>query len=317
MITRAEVGKLGAVHVVESVGCRSTWLSRWIPPGCVACLPARASSSRPPRARPATAGGSGRRTGTRRSRSWRSAAGTGSAARRPSSRAPEPGLFEAFPLPCQLPERAVPGTRPHIRPLLVALQRCPAYRVAVVDSRHAWLFWINGDKIETVSAPDAASVRDSRFSGWYGLEAYHVQQRVAGLARHHYRQTAALLEQATRHGGREPLVIGGHADAVRQLLASLPPALRESFAGSFAADTHTLTLARVGDLAAPLMARWAGQRAQRLAAEILALPPRRPGGRWPAGLPGRGQRGRRADPDRAGRRARSRIRVRQVRRAQH
>jgi len=47
------------------------------------------------------------------------------------------GLSQEFPLPCRLPERAVLATRPHLRPLLVALQRCPAYRVAVVDWRHA------------------------------------------------------------------------------------------------------------------------------------------------------------------------------------
>ena len=35
------------------------------------------------------------------------------------------GLFEAIPLPCLLPERGVLGVRPHIRPLLLAWQRCP------------------------------------------------------------------------------------------------------------------------------------------------------------------------------------------------
>ena len=38
----------------------------------------------------------------------------------------EVGLLEAFPLSCAVPERAVLGTRPHIRPLLAALQWCPA-----------------------------------------------------------------------------------------------------------------------------------------------------------------------------------------------
>jgi hypothetical protein len=36
------------------------------------------------------------------------------------------GLFEAIPLPCPLPERGVLGVRPHIRPLLLARQRCSA-----------------------------------------------------------------------------------------------------------------------------------------------------------------------------------------------
>ena len=58
----------------------------------------------------------------------------------------ELGLAEAIPLPCQLQERAVLAARPHVRPLLLAIQRCPAYRVAVVDRRHAWLFSIAGER---------------------------------------------------------------------------------------------------------------------------------------------------------------------------
>jgi hypothetical protein len=191
------------------------------------------------------------------------------------------GLFEAFPLPGPLPDRAVLGTRPHVRPLLAAVQRYPAYRVAVVDRQHAWLFRIAGDETQTVTAPVAPGVRDTRFGGWYGLETYRVQQRVAQLARHHYRDTAALLEKGMGHDGQEPLVIGGHAEGIRQLLAILAPAVRERFAGSFAADVHTLTAARVRELAASPATRWARQRTERLAAQVLAMPP---GGLAAAGL---------------------------------
>lgn len=183
------------------------------------------------------------------------------------------GLFEAFPLPGPLPDRAVLGVRPHIRPLLAAVQRYPAYRVAVVDRRHAWLFHIAGEETETVTAPVAAGVRGAGFGGWYGLETYHTQQRVARLARHHYRDTAAMLETAVGHGEPEPLVIGGHDEGIRQLLASLPPALRERFAGSFAADAHVLTAARVRELAEPLVTSWARQRTECLAGQVLAMPP--------------------------------------------
>src|ERR1039457_5802512 len=58
---------------------------------------------------------------------------------------------QEFPLPCRLPERAVLATRPHVRPLLVALQRCPSYRVAVVDRRHAWVFSVAGDRVSMVA----------------------------------------------------------------------------------------------------------------------------------------------------------------------
>ncbi|HET9080330.1 MAG TPA: hypothetical protein VFO01_07420 [Trebonia sp.] len=185
------------------------------------------------------------------------------------------GLFEAFPLPGPLPNQAVLGIRPHIRPLLAVLHRYPAYHAAVVDRQHARLFRIAGDEMETVTAPAAPGVRDTRFGGWYGLETYRVQQRVAQFARLHYRDTAALLEKAMGVSEEEPLVIGGHGEGIPQLLASLPPAARERFAGSFAADVHTLTPARVRELAAPLAARWATQRAEHLAGQVLDMPPGR------------------------------------------
>jgi len=135
------------------------------------------------------------------------------------------------------------------------------------------------EQAQPLTAP-AASERHTNLGGWHGLDAYRVQQRAARLARHHYRDTAAMLEEAMAHGEPEPLVIGGHDEGVRQLLASLPPALRECFAGSFAADVRTLTPARARELAAPLVTRWATQRAERLAEKCS---PRRPAAWRPAG----------------------------------
>jgi hypothetical protein len=181
----------------------------------------------------------------------------------------ELGLAEAIPLPCQLQERAVLATRPHVRPLLLAIQRCPACRVAVVDRRHAWLFSIAGGQISAAALPTAEGMRSHGFSGWYGLQAYRVNERIIQLARHHYRDTAALLEQSSRTNGAEPLVIGGHQDTIPQFLAVLPPGLRDQFAGSFVADPHTLTPAKVRDLASRVIQDWRTGQDQRMAAEVL------------------------------------------------
>jgi hypothetical protein len=164
------------------------------------------------------------------------------------------GLLEAVPLPCPLPERGVLGVRPHVRPLLLARQRCPAYHVAVLDQRRTWLFWVDGDEVESVWMPTAC----------------------------HDHDTAVQLTELMRRGEPGPLVLGGDEDSSRRLLAAVPPMVRGAIAGRFTADPGTLTAARVRDLASPVIARQSELRARSTAAAILAMPP---GGRSAVGLP--------------------------------
>jgi Bacterial archaeo-eukaryotic release factor family 10 len=184
----------------------------------------------------------------------------------------ELGLAEAIPLPGQLPERAVLAARPHVRPLLLAIQRCPAYHVVVVNRRHAWLLRVADDEIDAAALPDAEGVRSHGFGGWYGLDAYRINQRIIELTRHHYRDIAAVLKQTVRAADPEPLVIGGHEEGIPQVLAALPTGLRAQFAGSFLADLHTLTPAKVRNLADRIVTDWLARRDQRLIAEFLEEP---------------------------------------------
>jgi hypothetical protein len=182
-------------------------------------------------------------------------------------------LFEAVPLPRPVPDQAVLGIRPHIRPLLAALRRCPAYRVVVVDRVHARLFHVADNKTEATTTTAAASIRGAGSGGWHGFESYRTQRRASQFAYRHYQDTAAMVEKAMADGEPQPLVIGGHDESVSRLLDCLPASKREWFAGSFGADVHTVTAARVRELAAPHVARWASQRDEQLAREVLARPP--------------------------------------------
>ncbi len=183
------------------------------------------------------------------------------------------GLSEAISLPCRLPERAVLAIRPHVRPLLVAVQRCPVYRVAVVDRRHGWIFSVAGDRISVVAQQVAAGVRSPGFGGWYGLESHRVHERIIQLARHHYQDTAAILGRAMRSGEPGPLVIGGHEEAIPQFLAILPADLADHFAGSFVVDPHTMTPARVRELSGTVIRDWSDRREQSLVARFRQEPP--------------------------------------------
>ncbi len=182
-------------------------------------------------------------------------------------------LLQAFPLPGRLPERAVLAARPHVRPLLVALQRCPGYRVAVIDRRHAWIFSVTAEQVRVAAGPVTEGIRSPHFGGWYGLEAHRVHERIIQLTRHHYRDTAAILDHAMRTSEREPLVVGGHRAAIPQFLATLPAGLRDRLAGSFIVDPGTMTPARVRELSGPVIADWVNRHEQSLLAQLRRQPP--------------------------------------------
>jgi Bacterial archaeo-eukaryotic release factor family 10 len=177
----------------------------------------------------------------------------------------EIGLFETLPLPCALPERAVLAARPHVRPLLAAIQRCPDYLVAIADRRHAWVLSVSGARVQTVARQSEEGPRSPGFGGWYGLQAHRTQQRIIQLGRHHYREVAANLTRSAGTGRHGPLVIGGHRDGIASLLRELPAPVRDSFAGSFTADPHTLTPAKVRELAGPVIDAWVARRERELA----------------------------------------------------
>jgi hypothetical protein len=177
----------------------------------------------------------------------------------------EIGLFEALPLPCALPERAVLAARPHVRPLLAAIQRCPDYLVTIADRRHAWVLSVSGTRVQTVARQSEKGPRSPGFGGWYGLQTHRVQQRIIQLGRHHYREVAAILARSAGTGRHGPLVVGGHHDGIASLLRELPATMRDSFAGSFTADPHTLTPARVRELAGPVIDAWVARRERELA----------------------------------------------------
>jgi hypothetical protein len=180
----------------------------------------------------------------------------------------EIGLAEALPVHGPLPERAVAAHRPYTRPLLAAVQRNPAYRVALIDARHAWILAITDGQIETVGEQTGAWVASTGFAGWYGLDAYRTQQKIITFARQHYRDTVTILERSTA-AGPQPIVLGGHEDEINQFIAVLPRAIRQDIAGSFRVDLQTTSPARARELAAPVIQRWTEASEAALVRDVL------------------------------------------------
>jgi hypothetical protein len=182
-------------------------------------------------------------------------------------------LAEIVRLRCPQPERAVLAARPYVRPLLAVLQRCPAYRVAVIDRQHAWLLEVTGDKTETLAKTAAPDMHGTGYGGRYGPQTDRMQRRVTQLASHHYRKAAADIDRAVRIGGPQPLVIGGHADSIRHVVAVLPADVGRSYAGCYIADPRSLTPARATQFADPVVARWIGGRERTVVSQISGAGP--------------------------------------------
>lgn len=182
------------------------------------------------------------------------------------------GLFEVVPLPGTLPELAVIAARPYIRPLLASIQRHPAYRAALVDTRYAWILNISDDHIETVAERKDPGVPSTGFSGWWGLEGYRVQQRIMTLSKQHFKDTIAILER-TIDSERRPLVLGGHEAEINQFLGTLPKAVRQDVAGSVNVDLQTVTPGRMRELATPVIDHWVQESEEQLVTDVLNQPP--------------------------------------------
>ena len=178
------------------------------------------------------------------------------------------GLFEALPLPCVLPARAVLATRPHVRPLLAAIQRCPDYLVAIINHGTPGCC----RSAAPGSKPPPANPRRARAAtasaggtGWRPTASSSASSSRAATTT----GTSPRSWHGPPTGGHVPLVIGGRHDGIAGLLQELPPAAREAFAGSFTADPHALTPARVRELACLVIEGWVVRREQEPAGEIL------------------------------------------------
>jgi hypothetical protein len=184
----------------------------------------------------------------------------------------EIGLFKAIPMPGHADDLAVLAPRPYLRPLFAALQRNPAYQVAVLDAKHAWVLGITEDETDTLAERTGEEVPSTGFAGWDGLEAYRMQQRIMQLSRRHYRDTIGILTNTVDDVGH-PLVLGGHEMQIKQFRTLLPRAVRQRVAGSFNLDLQTATPARVRELAAPVIAQWTESAEARLVEDMLNQPP--------------------------------------------
>jgi peptide chain release factor subunit 1 len=178
-------------------------------------------------------------------------------------------LLEVISLPGPAADLAVVAAKPYIRPLLATVQRNPPYQVAVIDTKHAWLLGVAGDEIDTLAERTGREVPSTRFAGWYGLQAYRIEQRIMELSKQHYRDTISVLAELNS----PPLVLGGQEMQISNFVQMLPQSVRQRLAGSFRVDLQTATPGRVRELSAPVIADWTNAGEAQLVNDVLAEPP--------------------------------------------
>ena len=272
MITHAEIEKLLAVHCARPE-VLSLYLRVPADPPALRGLPdraenliaqaAQAARSEPPEAGDARARDDARHIARRtlevHARQWlgHSVAIFASG---------EPGLAESIMLPCLVEDRAVLATRPHVRPLLLALQRSPGYYLAIADGQRAWVFRVTDGRTDRMTVP--AGITSPGFGGWYSLEEHRAHEPVTQLAAHPCGDMAGVLGRIMHGRGPERLVIGGSPEGIRQFLAALADDARDRFIGSFAADPAAMTLTRIEEQAGEISRRRAETSERRLAERV-------------------------------------------------
>jgi peptide chain release factor subunit 1 len=179
-------------------------------------------------------------------------------------------LFEQVVLPRPVRERVVVDATPYLRPLLAVLDECHRYCVVVVDREHAWIYEFFMGRLEETKEVHGRALRAPDYAGgWQGWKEDRTHHKAALLARRHYRETAARVDEVMRRIGAELLIVGGHEETVAEFLPFLPHPIRTKVAGTFTVDPGTMSPGQVRERADEIAAAYERPEEERLVTETL------------------------------------------------
>ncbi|HEY4396785.1 MAG TPA: hypothetical protein VGO28_03865 [Acidimicrobiia bacterium] len=160
------------------------------------------------------------------------------------------GLYEEIVMPRLVRDRAVVDATPYVRPLLAVLDESHRYCVTVVDREQAWIYEFYMGELEDASRVRGRALRKPDYAGgWQGYKEHTVHDKAQQLARRHYRDTAARVDEFMRRTGAELIVLGGHEETVAEFRHFLPNQLQSRIAGSFSVDPGTMSPGQVRERA--------------------------------------------------------------------
>jgi peptide chain release factor subunit 1 len=180
----------------------------------------------------------------------------------------EANFFEQVVLPRPVRDRAVVDATPYVRPLLAVLDESHRYCVVVVDREHAWIYEFFMDQLEESEKAHGRALRDPNYAGgWQGWKEDTTHHKAQLLARRHYREAAARVDEVMRRTGAELLIVGGHPETVAEFLPFLPHQLQPKVAGTFTVDPATMSPGQIRQRADEVASAFERREEEQLVAE--------------------------------------------------
>ena len=180
------------------------------------------------------------------------------------------GLLAQVVLPRPVRDRAVFDATPYLRPLLAVLDECHRYCVVVVDREHAWIYEFFMGRLEEAEKAHGRALRAPNYAGgWQGWKEDRTHHKAELLARRHYGETAASVDEVMRRTGAELLIVGGHQETVAEFLPFLPHQLQPKVAGTFVVDPATMSAGQVRERADEVASAYERREEQQLVADAL------------------------------------------------
>ena len=177
------------------------------------------------------------------------------------------GLYEEVPLPRPVRDQVIVGATPYVRPMLSLLDELHRACVVVVDKAEARLWEVYQDEMREVGVVSDPALRKPNYAAGQGED--RVRNKAGELAKRHYRNVVAAVEEEFRTGRCDLLVIGGHDHEVPPFTEFLPLDLRSKLAGTFSADPAAATPAGIRHSAGVILQRHERAAERQLAADVL------------------------------------------------
>jgi rubrerythrin len=158
----------------------------------------------------------------------------------------------------------------HLKPLAQVLGAQPKVWVVLVDRHKARFFDLRLNELtERVALFRTPPAHEGKSDGFAGYDGGHAQRRIEDEALHHYKDTAAHLQEAQEKGWYEKLIVGCHDVNWRDFEEQLHPYVKRRLVGRFSADIGKMTGDSIREHANRLMTEAQESRRQELVKQVL------------------------------------------------